>query len=104
MNTSNYAEISELIRQHARKANRSDIDSIMKILSKGDLPVTRFVDFHLGRVTNPEGLKRIEHYLFKGDQIQRNYAALFFERRNEWKIVNEAYKLGLIDWVQAYSR
>ena len=82
----------------------ADIDSVMEILQSGDLPTTRAVDFHLGQVTNSAGLDRLEFYLFNGSQIQRNYATLFFARRNDWKLVNEAYSRGLIDYIQAYSR
>jgi hypothetical protein len=69
-----------------------------------DLPTTKVVDYHLGTVDNVDGIRRIEHYLFTGTQIQRNYCTLFFARMGEWPIVNRAFKLGLIDRTQAYSR
>ena len=82
-----------------------DIDQVISMLNeKVDLPTTRAVDFYLGLVGNSEGIRRLEHYIFKGTLIQRNYCTLFFARRNEWNIVNRAYELGLIDKVQAYSR
>jgi DNA-binding MarR family transcriptional regulator len=84
---------------------KGDIDQVMAYLNEDvDLPTTKIVDFYLGTVTNIDGIRRIEHYLFSGSQMQRNYCTLFFARRNEWRIVNKAYNLGLIDYAQAYSR
>jgi hypothetical protein len=71
---------------------------------KVDLPTTKILDYYLGTVGTPEGIGRIEHYLFHGTQMQRNYSTLFFARRNDWSLVNKAYSMGLIDHVQAYSR
>ena len=72
------------------------IDDVVGLLTNTvDLTTRKNVDFHLGAVTNPEGLARLEYYLFHGSQIQRNYTTLFFARRDEW---------GLIDYRQAYSR
>ena len=100
----NYTSIFESIKKKALKGTSDDIDSIMRILETADLPITRAVDFYLGFVINPEGINRLEYFLFSGKQIQRNYCALFFERRNEWKLINRAYRAGCIDAVQAYSR
>ncbi len=100
----NYASISQTLKDHALKGSPSDIEVIMEALNEADLPVTRIVDFCLSQVTNPLGIDRIAHYLFHGTQIQRNYATLFFARRNDWNMVNEAYAAGSIDKIQAFSR
>lgn len=82
-----------------------DIDFIMHILtSESTFAMTRYVDFALGLVTNEAGISRIEHYLFNGSQIQRNYASLFFNRRGDWEIVKKAFQSGLIDETQAFAR
>jgi hypothetical protein len=62
------------------------------------------VDYYLGTMKKVEGMKRIEHYLFNGSQIQRNYSTLYFARNDDWKLVDKAYRMGLIDYVQAYSK
>ena len=100
----NYTDIFNSIKNKANRGSADDIDSIMKILNDADLPVTRAVDFYLGFVNDREGINRLTYYLFTGTQIQRNYCALFFERKNEWELINRAYKEGCIDAVQAYSR
>jgi hypothetical protein len=100
----NYSERFEKIRNHCLTGGAAGIDNVMATLNSADLPTTRAVDFYLGRVENQAGVERIEHFLFNGTQIQRNYCTLYFVRRNEWKPVNRAYNLGLIDSIQAYSR
>jgi len=62
------------------------------------------VDYALSLVSNEEGISRLSYYLFNGSLIQRNYCSLFFNRRGDWKIVREAYELGLIDEIQAFAR
>ena len=64
----------------------------------------RFVDFALSLVEKPEGVQRIEYYLFNGTQIQRNYSSLFFNRRLDYEIVMLAYRKGAIDEIQAFAR
>ena len=82
-----------------------DIDVVMRYLDEdADLPTTKVVDYYLGTVDNLDGIRRIEHYLFNGTQIQRNYCALFFVRMNEWTIIRRALDAGLIDRIQAYSK
>ena len=100
----NYTSLFNSIKEKSHRGFSADIDSIMSTLNKADLPTTRAVDFYLGSVTNSMGLKRLEYYLFSGTQRQRNYAALFFARKNEWTIINRAVKKGCIDKIQAYSR
>jgi DNA-binding MarR family transcriptional regulator len=93
------------IRTSCNRGSTQDIDRVLEYLTADiDIPTTKVVDFYLGTVTNPEGVRRIEYYLFHGTQIQRNYCTLFFSRKNEWQIVNKAYGMGLIDAAQAYSR
>lgn len=89
----------------ARVGRKDDVDYLIYHLTKNStVALTRFVDYALGLVENPDGIKRIEHYLFNGSQIQRNYSCLYFNRKHEWEIVKQAYKQGLIDEIQAYSR
>jgi DNA-binding MarR family transcriptional regulator len=93
------------IRELCRSGAADDIDQVLAYLDENvDLPTTKVVDYCLGTVDTIEGMKRIEYYLFGGTQIQRNYCTLFFARRNDWKLVNKAYRLGLIDYIQAYAR
>ncbi len=99
-----YTSLFESIKSKAYRGFSSDIDSIMTELDNGDLPISRAVDFYLGFVVNQEGVKRLSNYLFSGTQIQRNYCALYFERRDDWDLINRAYKKGCIDFIQAYSR
>ncbi len=71
------------------RGSRSDIDAVVGLLTKTvELTVRKNVDFHLGSVTNPAGLERLEYYLFHGSQIQRNYVTLFFARRDEWPLIH----------------
>lgn len=89
----------------AENGDPADIDFIMQNLTyDSTFAMTRYVDFALGLVTNDEGVSRIEYYLFKGSQIQRNYASLFFNRRGDWEIVKKAFLQGLIDEIQAFAR
>ena len=62
------------------------------------------VDFALSLVEQPEGVSRMEHYLFHGTQIQRSYSSLFFNRRLDHNLVMRAYKEGAIDEIQAFAR
>ncbi|MBI9107780.1 MAG: hypothetical protein JEZ04_13615 [Spirochaetales bacterium] len=100
----NYEKAFLEIKTNCLSGTATGIDAIMDTLSTADLPTTRAVDFFLGLVEHQAGTDRIEYYLFNGTQIQRNYCTLYFARRNDWKPVNKAYKRGLIDAIQAYSR
>ena len=79
----------------AKSGTVNDIDNIMNWLTEDcSFAVTRFVDYALSEVTNQEGIDRIKYYLMSGTLIQRNYASLFFSRRNileEWAFIKEAY-------------
>jgi hypothetical protein len=95
----------EWIRQLCHRGRIQDIDTVVALLDQDlDIPTTKAIDFYLGQVATPGGVRRLEYYLFNGSQIQRNYCTLFFARRNDWRLVNKAYDMGLIDWIQAYSR
>lgn len=81
------------------------IDAIMRDLNMDmTIAASKIVDYSLGHVSSDEGLCRMQHYLFNGTQIQRNYCTLFFNRRGDWPLVRLAYEKGLIDWKQAFSR
>lgn len=89
----------------AENGHPDDIDFIMHNLSgESTFAMTRYVDYSLSLVTAGAGIIRIEHYLFNGSQIQRNYASLFFNRRGDWDIVKKAWQQGLIDETQAFAR
>ncbi len=89
----------------AIRGTSQDINDIMENLTdQSDLAMTRYVDYALSLVQNPQGIKQIEWYLFHGSLIQRNYASLYFNRLGDWKIVKQAYDQGLIDEIQAYAR
>lgn len=82
-----------------------DVDYILQHLeSNPSLAITRFVDYSLSFIDNEAGRSRIEFYLFKGSQIQRNYCSLYFNRKGDWPLVKKAFDQGLIDETQAFSR
>lgn len=88
-----------------RSGAPADVDTLMCHLHEQvDFTTTRLVDFALGLVNTDEGAGRIRHYLFHGAQIQRNYAALYFKRRDEMALIHEAVAQGKIDEIQAYLR
>lgn len=96
--------LGELI-ERAEHGSAPDVDYIMSHLtSDSSLAMTRYVDYALSLVENPEGIKRLEHYLFNGTLIQRNYSSLFFNRRLDYDLVERAYKEGRIDEIQAFAR
>jgi hypothetical protein len=82
-----------------------DVDVIVGHLTPDvTLAMTRFVDYALSLVETEAGIARLEHHLFHGTQIQRNYVSLFFNRRGDWPVVKKAFEAGLIDEIQAYAR
>lgn len=97
-----------LLQFYIRLANvgtRSSIDEIMRHLNKGmTLAESKFIDFALGTIETDEGQRTMEHYLFHGTQIQRNYCALYWGRRGEYLLIRKAFDQGLIDEKQAFSR
>ncbi len=89
----------------AREGTKDSIREIMKHLNKSmTLEESKFIDFALGHVDNDEGVKIMEYYLFHGTQIQRNYCALYFGRRDDYLIIRKAYDEGLIDEKQVFAR
>lgn len=93
------------LSSRAVTGKKKDIDYIISHLNnQSTFKMTRFVDYALSLVTNLEGIKRIEYYLFNGSLIQRNYCSLFLNRNGYWKLVKTAYDQGLIDEIQAYAR
>ena len=82
----------------------SDVDFLMENL---DLSRTfsrcKVIDYALSLVSSPEGQTRIRHFLFNGSQVQRNYAALYFKRRGNVQLIDEAVQRGCIDELQGYS-
>lgn len=89
----------------AQLGTRTSIGEIMRHLNPNMTIVeSKFIDFALGHVEGAVGVKVMEHYLFYGTQIQRNYCALYFGRCGEYLLVRKAYDLGLIDEKQAFSR
>ena len=97
-------KLGELVEK-AEHGCELEVDYIMSHLTiDSSLAMTKFVDFALSLVENPNGIKRLEHYLFNGTLIQRNYSSLFFNRRLDYDIVLRAFKEGRIDEIQAFAR
>jgi hypothetical protein len=89
----------------AKEGTKTSIDEIMRHLNRNmTIAESKFIDFALGHVQSEEGVAVMEHYLFKGTQIQRNYSTLYFGRRGEYLLIRKAYDQGLIDARQAFSR
>lgn len=91
--------------QWGRSGQAQDIDRLMAWLGpEMTFTASRLVDYALGLVTAPEAKARIEHYLFEGNAVQRNYAALYFKRRGNTVLLDQAVQRGCIDGAQAYSQ
>jgi hypothetical protein len=81
-----------------------DVDRLMlALVAADDLATSRLVDFALSLVELDEGRQRLRDYLFDGNRQQRNYAALYFKRRNVTYFLEEAVAAGKIDAAQAFS-
>jgi hypothetical protein len=81
------------------------VDLLMKTLvTQDDLATSKLVDFALGLVNSGEGIARLRHYLYNGCQMQRNYAALYFRRKGDDALLEDALAQGKIDWKQAFSK
>lgn len=99
------SEIANEVKELCAVGSAEAIDTVMEYLNETtDISTTKVVDYYLGTVENIEGQKRLEYYLFNGTQLQRNYCTLYFVRIDDWKLVNKAYRMGLIDYIQAYSK
>jgi hypothetical protein len=98
----------DLLRHYtglAGRGTRAAVDEIMGHLNMDmSIAESKIIDFALGLVEGEEGFRAMEHYLFHGTQVQRNYCALYFARRGEYLILREAYDMGLVDALQAFSR
>lgn len=101
--------MEQSILQHyidlASKSDKASIDEIMGHLNMDmTIPESKIIDFALSHVEGEEGLRVMEHYLFHGTQVQRNYVTLYFARRGEYLLIRKAYDMGLVDALQAFSR
>ena len=95
----------EIFVRQGNAGKKENVDFIMNYLDRdSEFFVTRLADFALGLVESDEGIDHIKHYLFNGSSIQRNYAALTLNRIDEWKSVQKAFKLGLVDETQTFAR
>ncbi len=81
------------------------VDFLMEALAtQDDIATTRLVDYALSRVETVEGFDRLHYYLFNGTQRQRNYAALYFKRLDEFGLLLEAMAQGKVDSLQVLNR
>ena len=62
----------------ARSGTISDVDGIVNDLNM-NIPIaqTKIIDYALSFVSSSQGVARMEHFLFHGTRMQRNYCALF---------------------------
>ena len=89
----------------AKSGTKDAIKNIMDDLNPDmTIALSKMIDYSLGFVCTDEGIEFMTYYLFHGTQIQRNYCALYFNRRGDWPIVRLAYDKGLLDEIQAFSR
>lgn len=96
--------LRELI-DRASRGTSEDVDFLLGHLTPdATLATTKFVDYALGRAEDVAAVGRIEHYLFHGTQMQRNYCSLFFNRRGDRLLVRKTHEQGLIDEIQAFAR
>ncbi len=95
----------ELYVALAKQGTKDSVRAIMKKLNKNmTIAESKFIDFALGHVEAEEGVNEMTRFLFHGTQIQRNYCALYFGRKDEYLLIRKAYDMGLIDAKQAFSR
>ena len=45
--------------------------------------MTHFIYYALSFVESQQGINQMEHYLFNGTLIQRNYCYLYFNRKDD---------------------
>jgi len=95
----------EAAKAIALSGKPEDVDFFMTVLNEEpDFVTVKTIDYALGLVSTASGEERIKHYLFNGTPVQRNYAALYFKRRNMQDLLKEAVAKGVIDKIQAFSR
>ena len=95
----------ELYVALAKQGTKKSVRAIMEKLNRNmTIAESKFIDYALGLVDTEEGINEMERFLFHGTQIQRNYCALYFGRKDEYLLIRKAYDLGLIDEKQAFSR
>jgi hypothetical protein len=88
-----------------RSGKSADVDQLMLVLLvQQDLATTKLVDYALSLVKTWEGSRQLRHYLYNGELIQRNFAALYFKRLGQVDLLEEAVALGKIDDVQAFAK
>ena len=81
-----------------------DVKTLMSVLEqKDDMASSKLIDYALSLVRKPEGIEMIRRYLFQGNAAQSNFAALYFKRRGNLEVLKEAYAMGKIDDIQAFS-
>ncbi len=89
----------------AQEGTRASVDALMSNLRPEiSIAESKFIDFALSQIATAEGAEAMEHHLFFGTQIQRNYCARYFARLGQYPLLRKAYEEGLIDAVQAFSR
>ncbi|MBN2416199.1 hypothetical protein JXO52_10170 [bacterium] len=95
----------EQMKQHALRGTAADVDMLMEHVHKDThFLQLKIADYALGLVETREGRIRMQHYLFRGTAIQKNFAALYFKRLGITDVLEEACAAGTIDAVQAFSR
>lgn len=81
------------------------VDFLMEALAtQDDIATTRLVDYAISLVETSDGFDRLVYYLFNGTQRQRNYAALYFKRLDEFELLMEAMAQGKVDSLQVLNR
>jgi hypothetical protein len=93
------------LEEKARSGRKSDVDFMMAHLHpEMSFLTSRLIDYGLGLITKGQGRRRICFYLFKGNSVQRNYAALYFKRRGNNLLLWLAVLLNKVDKSQAFSK
>ena len=93
------------LETHARIGRTENITYLMDALEKSTtFSGRKLIDYALGQVTSMDGQNQIQHYLFHGSPVQRNYAALYFKRRGNQTMINQAVQQGCIDEIQGNSK
>lgn len=96
---------SQQMVQLAAAGTPQAVDTLMHHLeAQPTFTVSRQVDYALGQVQHAAGQQRLAHFLFHGTPRQRNFAALYFKRRGQQSLLDEAVARGCIDGIQAYLK